>query len=767
MLIPCLFIAVLVIVAIPEKNKYVIDLEGDPDAFDEPTYVTNSEMSFFYKKDQLSTYREQNKAEETTYFKMSENIVTTDFTKEEIKVVPDIETSYTGTRDIVVYNNQVCEIVGKSDKEYSLKGGSAVPVTEAFEVILSTDILGRTVSTPHAIIKGNTYYAAFTSKLESIYFTFDSDNEFVSIIVGNLSGQVSYSLLDENLKPITNGVNNSKSEIEIQYKGKKSARYYLKLTGTYSENLKPFYVKLPSDNNEWMWQMIYEDIDTDITGSFDYYGDEDFYVLPPRVTENMNKSVMNFTQAAHQMNVVIYDTDKNVIGQYVYNPDKPDPISMYGLTNAYAVSIYSYDGKASGSSYTFRFEHTEIPILDIESYGFALSPEFSDDENYYTATISSIKEKKITDVMHSTPNAEVTITVEQQCGYKTYTTLGKDLELGLGRNTVTLTIKAGGVTRDITIVISDKTYDLSYGYMLKKDNGITAGTKVLIISKDENKGETQVQLCSGKSVGEYKWVSSTNVFSGYIETAMPSEYKDAIEALSAEHPEWKFTFVKTGKTLEKYIQTQKGEASLIESGGKWVQATEEQIEYYANPANFLTEQGIFMFEKQTYDESTYTITGVKSIWNNDLYSSYIMEAARSTGLSPYFIAARAGLESGYGTSKLAKGTVAGYEGYYNFYGIGAEDSNPNLKGAQYAKSKNWNTKRRAVIEGAAWVKNQYISCLQYNAYFMKFCFIPNREWHQYMTDIRAPYKDAQNFYKAHAMGGSLNSAIEFVIPVFE
>jgi beta-N-acetylglucosaminidase len=174
-----------------------------------------------------------------------------------------------------------------------------------------------------------------------------------------------------------------------------------------------------------------------------------------------------------------------------------------------------------------------------------------------------------------------------------------------------------------------------------------------------------------------------------------------------------------------------------------------------------------MFEKQTYTEGAYSLAGVKSIWNDDTYASYILEAATSTGMSPYFIAARAALESGYGTSKLATGAVPGYAGYYNLFGIGAKDSNPLIGGAETAKNYNWNSKRKALIEGAAWIKQDYVGIQQYTPYFIKYCFIPGLEWHQYMTDINAPKKDAQNQYKAHLNGGTLNSTIEFVIPVFD
>ena len=243
---------------------------------------------------------------------------------------------------------------------------------------------------------------------------------------------------------------------------------------------------------------------------------------------------------------------------------------------------------------------------------------------------------------------------------------------------------------------------------------------------------------------------------------MPDSYAGYINELRTKHPNWKFTFVKTGYDFNSYVNSQLGASSVL--GNR--QATLDEIKYYVDPRNFLNEQSVFMFEKQTYDESSYSRAGVLSVWNDETFASYIMDGAQSTGLSPYFIVARAALESGRGTSALASGTVPGYEGYYNFYGIGAVDTNPS-NGAVLAKEYNWNSKRRAMIEGAAWVKSQYISCQQYSIYFMKYSFVPNRTCHQYMTDIAAPYKDAQNYYKAHKAGGTLDNEIEFVIPVYD
>ena len=49
------------------------------------------------------------------------------------------------------------------------------------------------------------------------------------------------------------------------------------------------------------------------------------------------------------------------------------------------------------------------------------------------------------------------------------------------------------------------------------------------------------------------------------------------------------------------------------------------------------------------------------------FSKAIMEAANSSGVSPYYLAARIRQEIGVNGSDSIYGTYKGYEGYYNFY----------------------------------------------------------------------------------------------------
>ena len=192
--IPCLIVAVLCILAIPREDNYILDEMGDLEAFDEPEYVTNSEMGFFYKRDQLSTYRKQKKPDKVKNIKIAENIVTSDFTKNEFTVLPSLTTCYTGTRNVVMYGGECVEFLGITDNVYTLKGGAQVPKEDTFDIILNTGVLGHSDLTPHRIVKGNTYYAAFTDKLDSVYFEFNTSNEFLSILLGGITGRVEYEL---------------------------------------------------------------------------------------------------------------------------------------------------------------------------------------------------------------------------------------------------------------------------------------------------------------------------------------------------------------------------------------------------------------------------------------------------------------------------------------------------------------------------------------------------------------------------------------------
>ena len=139
---------------------------------------------------------------------------------------------------------------------------------------------------------------------------------------------------------------------------------------------------------------------------------------------------------------------------------------------------------------------------------------------------------------------------------------------------------------------------------------------------------------------------------------------------------------------------------VIREGKTWVSASEAAVKYYMNPLNFLDEKYIFQFESTSY-ESGQTTAGIETIIQNTwMYNSYIsykdssgntqkytsraypngvkysqaiLDAAKYSGLSAYFLASKIVQEVGgkSPTAAGASGTNSKYPGIYNYYNIGA------------------------------------------------------------------------------------------------
>lgn len=282
-------------------------------------------------------------------------------------------------------------------------------------------------------------------------------------------------------------------------------------------------------------------------------------------------------------------------------------------------------------------------------------------------------------------------------------------------------------------------------------------------------------------------------------SAFPTEYQSALKKLSELHSNWTFTAFDTGMTWDEFMNKEmethlrntvhnsaesswKCECGAVASG--YACASREITAYYADPRNFLTESGIFQFLEMTYNPSVQTKDGVESIVKNTFmdksvntsagqmrYSDIIMEAAKQTNISPYSIAIKIRQEIGVKETGSVSGKTPGYEGYYNFFNVGAYDGGDAIiNGLKYAKEHGWNNQYTAIVEGARFLSDSYISVGQNTAYFYKFDVVDDREngvcWHQYMTNIQDPSSQAKNLYNTYAKNNILNASLNFVIPVF-
>lgn len=149
--------------------------------------------------------------------------------------------------------------------------------------------------------------------------------------------------------------------------------------------------------------------------------------------------------------------------------------------------------------------------------------------------------------------------------------------------------------------------------------------------------------------------------------------------------------------------------------------------------------------------------------------STIVDAARTYNVNEVYLLAHAILESGWGTSALAQGSVKGYEGYYNFFGIGAYDKDPNNGGAYLAKSRGWDTPEKGIRGAAEWISSNYINSGTYHQNTLyKMRWNTSVTWHQYATDLKWANSIARVMDQAYAYFGLSFSdrGLTFLYPVY-
>ena len=216
--------------------------------------------------------------------------------------------------------------------------------------------------------------------------------------------------------------------------------------------------------------------------------------------------------------------------------------------------------------------------------------------------------------------------------------------------------------------------------------------------------------------------------SGLAKAGFTSSYITALSKLHEKYPNWNFVPLITNISLDEGVANERKKHSqqliqktnsneskgylcrcsdcyvngayVIREGKTWVSASESAVKYYMNPLSFLDEKYIFQFESTSYD-SGQTTAGVETIIQNTwMYNSYItykdaggntltytsaaypsgvkysqaiLDAAKYSGLSAYYLASKIVQEVGgkSPTAAGASGTNSNYPGIYNYYNIGA------------------------------------------------------------------------------------------------
>ena len=329
--------------------------------------------------------------------------------------------------------------------------------------------------------------------------------------------------------------------------------------------------------------------------------------------------------------------------------------------------------------------------------------------------------------------------------------------------------------------------------------------------------------------------------------SFPESYKPYLRKLHKDYPDWEFKMLDTKLDWYDSVEAQFADNKslvtastaytdifrsreigdynydkgiYIQKDAGFVRGNKLAVSYFMDPRNFLTPEGIFQFERLSFDSSI-TVSDVESILDgsfmSDAYITYyggkiekitdeetnevkyeyklnekkttskkkyaevIYEAGKKYNVNPCFLAAKIINEVSKNGSSSVSGTQKNYPGVYNFYNVGAYDgSNPTETGLKWASTNGtyapgsygrpWITPEKSIIGGAQFNASSYINAGQYTGYLQRFNVDPNADnkpyTHQYMTNLSGAASPAYETYKSYRDNGLLKNKFTFIIPVY-
>lgn len=321
-----------------------------------------------------------------------------------------------------------------------------------------------------------------------------------------------------------------------------------------------------------------------------------------------------------------------------------------------------------------------------------------------------------------------------------------------------------------------------------------------------------------------------NYCNSLVSKGFDRSYCQYLYYLHYKYPNWEFKADVLEYTLDEAAKAEEDKVVLqTKNENYWLNGKHIEGDYYyikdsvitsfMDPRNGLFDSLIFQFVDLESSKNIFNDATLKSISGSGNLSKYLAsfkKAATTVSINPVHIMTRSSQEganksnyaavTGKYTSSTGRTSVQGYslDGYYNFYNIGSyADKNYDYtvqRGLAYAagflernscivKNSNgkyeysasecgqlsynrpWNTPEKAIIGGAMFIANNYISKGQDTLYFQKFniaTYSSSTDFtNQYMTNIHAPMSEGSKMYNAYKDGNLLNSKFTFIIPVYK
>ena len=310
---------------------------------------------------------------------------------------------------------------------------------------------------------------------------------------------------------------------------------------------------------------------------------------------------------------------------------------------------------------------------------------------------------------------------------------------------------------------------------------------ILIVIYFKEKEKQKYVEYNGKNINESKY----------------PKYKELIDELKEKHPNWTFTLFYTKLDWNEVIQNEghsddrKNPLNLIPDSSKypddwkceidgdkkfdngtWLCASHKAIEHQMNPINILNEENIFQFLQLKYVEGAQTIEGIKEITEDTFLegeniANALIDAGKKADLVPYFIASRLIQEQGRSGTILSKGYEYNDKIIYNPFNINAtgNSSEEIIENAvRYAYAQGWDSLEEGLIGGVEFVKNGYINKGQDTLYLQKFDIVKidgQIYTNQYMQNLLAPESEASQMLEIYKSSNTVDSNLNFIIPLYE
>lgn len=199
------------------------------------------------------------------------------------------------------------------------------------------------------------------------------------------------------------------------------------------------------------------------------------------------------------------------------------------------------------------------------------------------------------------------------------------------------------------------------------------------------------------------------------------------------------TYTNYSKTLDEMVDIQMSNSTPPKVNGGNGYASRTDVWQCMNPEYYHDGAYKYQFLDLSHSNNVSADELNKYLSGKGVLSGHaqdFIDAAQQYNVSELYLVAHALLETGNGTSALARGIEVNGTTVYNVFGIGAYDNSAVYSGSQKAYREGWTSVGAAIKGGAKFISDMYVNASESRQNTLyKMLFNPaNPGQHQYATD---------------------------------